>query len=548
MRRILSIATFVVALAAAGHASAGQVYVDFFAAPGTGFADNTPAEPVGGNPGLTLGQQRIYVFLEAARIWTETLKPQQDIYVAAQFTSLGPNVLGSAGARFIWANFPGAERPNTWYFDSLADHLTQGDLSPTTYDVQANFSSDYPFYLGFDNNEGPGQADLLVVVLHEMGHGLNFANAVNETTGAMPAPAGATEPYGDIYSQYTMDVTTGKVWNAMTDAERAASAINIRKVSWSGLHVKLSQNRVLERGEPTVKVLSPRALGALMLGEASFGPALTGRGVRGAVVQALDAADAAGPSTTDGCSPILNNLSGQIALIDRGTCAFTVKVLNAQNAGAIAVLIGDNTINLPPPGLGGADPQITIPSGRISLPDASAIKGQLPTGVRVELLRDLTVVAGTDRVRRQVMLAALNPVAPGSSISHFEAVASPNQIMEPAINNDLVASLVPPEDLTTPLLTDLGWFTDRDGVLDGEDVCLGSNTAPTVLVGSCDSGAANSVGRSGCSVADLVGACDSLKFPPLYRACVLLTSAGLRAAGTISAADQRAIAGCVLRH
>ena len=46
------------------------------------------------------------------------------------------------------------------------------------------------------------------------------------------------------------------------------------------------------------------------------------------------------------------------------------------------------------------------------------------------------------------MLAALDPVALGSSISHWEAVAFPNQLMEPAINSDLTNSVTPPQDLT----------------------------------------------------------------------------------------------------
>jgi hypothetical protein len=503
---------------------AGEIIVDFFAAPGTGFADNTPVAPVGGNPGLTLGQQRIFVFLQAAAIWTEVVKPTQDIFVAAQFEPLGPNVLGAAGAQFIWSNFPGAELPNTWYFDSLADHLASQDLSPPTYDVVARFSSDFNFYLGFDNNDPPGQVDLLVVVLHEIGHGLNFANAVNETTGAIPAPAGATEPFGDIYSQYTTDVTTNKGWNAMTAAERAASALNVRKVSWSGLHVKLNHRSVLERGEPNARVLSPAALGSLMVGPASFGPPLDARGVTGSVVLAESA------TGSDGCSPITNDLSGKIALIDRGTCGFTLKVKAAQDAGAIAVLIADNVVALPPAGLGGADPTITIPSVRIGLPDGNAIKANLPVGVRVKIAVDKSILAGTDRVKGQVMLAAFNPVQPGSSISHFEAVASPNQIMEPAINLDLVSSLKPPQDLTAPLLTDLGWFTDRDGVLDGVDLCLGSNIAPTVVLGTCDSGVPNNVRDSGCSIADIVGACEPLKARSraVYVACVWAASTLLR--------------------
>lgn len=547
-RRLLSGAALLLALGTAGPARGGEVIVDFFAAPGTGFDDPTPATPVGGNPGLTLGQQRIFVFLQAAAIWTQTLQPQQDIFVAAQFTALGPNVLGSAGARFIWSNFPGAELPNTWYFDSLADHLTQGDLSPTTYDIQANFSSNFPFYLGFDNNDPPGTADLLVVVLHEIGHGLNFANAVNEVTGAIPAPPGATEPFGDIYSQYTEDVTTNKVWNDMTAAERAASAINARKVSWNGINVRKDKHRVLEPGEPTVSVLAPESLaGPLMLGAASFGPALTAAGITGDVVAAEDAADASGPTTTDACSTILNDLNGKIALVDRGTCPFTVKVANAQAAGAIAVLVGDNVIALPPPGLGGADPTIIIPSGRISLPDASNIRANLGVGVVVKMAIDTSVLAGTDRVKRQVMLAALNPVQSGSSISHYEAVAFPNQLMEPAINADLTSSVKPPEDLTTPLLTDLGWFTDRDGVLDGHDFCLGSDISPTVVLGSCDSGVANDVQDSGCTVADAVDHCDGVhRF--LYVPCVSLVTSVLRLDGVLTRSEQAAIVRCAARR
>lgn len=526
-------------------AAQGSILVDFFAAPGSGFADNTPAAPVGGNPGITIGQQRIYVFLQAAAIWTQALKPANDIYMAAQFTPLGPNVLGSAGPRFIWSNFPGAELPNTWYFDSLADHLTSGDLSPTTYDIQANFSTQFAFYLGFDGNEPAGQSDLLAVVLHEMGHGLNFANAVNETDGSIPVPTGATGAFGDIYSQYTQDVTTGKTWNSMTAAERATSALNVRHVSWSGLNLKLNQYKVLERGEPAVRLTSGGSTVTAMLGSASFGPALTATGTTGNVVAAIDAADAAGPSPTDGCSAITSDVRGAVALIDRGTCGFVIKVANAQAAGAIAVLIGDNVVALPPSGLGGADPTITIPAGRIGLPDASAIRTQLAGGqaVQARLLLDTSVFAGTDRVKRQVMLAALNPVAPGSSISHFDAVASRNLLMEPAINGDLTSSVQPPADLTLPLLTDLGWFTDRDGVQDGVDACLGSNTTPTVVLNSCDSLVPNTIYPSGCTTSDVLAACRSVP-SRLYPSCIALATSVLRFAGEISGAQQGAIVRC----
>ena len=114
----------------------------------------------------------------------------------------------------------------------------------------------------------------------------------------------------------------------------------------------------------------------------------------------LDAANAAGPSTFDGCTPITNAaaVAGRIALVDRGTCGFVVKVKNAQDAGAIAVLVADNVAGGPPAGLGGADPTITIPSVRITLADGKAIKAQLASGtVNATLGVDPAVRAGADR-------------------------------------------------------------------------------------------------------------------------------------------------------
>ena len=39
------------------------------------------------------------------------------------------------------------------------------------------------------------------------------------------------------------------------------------------------------------------------------------------------------------CDPLSNDLTGQVALIARGTCAFDVKLTNAVDAGAIAVVV-----------------------------------------------------------------------------------------------------------------------------------------------------------------------------------------------------------------
>ncbi|MEO8370075.1 MAG: PA domain-containing protein [Candidatus Solibacter sp.] len=50
--------------------------------------------------------------------------------------------------------------------------------------------------------------------------------------------------------------------------------------------------------------------------------------------------------------------------MDRGICGFAVKAKNAQVAGAVGVIIGNNAAGFPPPGMGGADPTVVIPQFR----------------------------------------------------------------------------------------------------------------------------------------------------------------------------------------
>jgi hypothetical protein len=152
----------------------------------------------------------------------------------------------------------------------------------------------------------------------------------------------------------------------------------------------------------------------------------------------------------------------RIALMDRGVCGFVVKAKNAQNAGAVGVIIADNVAGSPPPGLGGSDPTITIPAVRITLDDGNKLKAALQTRSRVAsgVIGSLTTVgsqyAGADALGRMLMYAP-NPFQSGSSVSHYDVSAFRNQLMEPAINGDLTQSVIPPQDLTFRLLQDIGW-------------------------------------------------------------------------------------------
>ena len=77
-------------------------------------------------------------------------------------------------------------------------------------------------------------------------------------------------------------------------------------------------------------------------------------------------------------------------------------------------------------------------------------------GVRGNLRVDNNVRSASDAAGRP-RLYAPNPYQSGSSVSHWDTAASPNLLMEPAINADLTQKVKAPVDLTLPLLKDIGW-------------------------------------------------------------------------------------------
>ncbi len=85
-------------------------------------------------------------------------------------------------------------------------------------------------------------------------------------------------------------------------------------------------------------------------------------------------------SVDDACNPLpAGSLTGKVALIRRGTCNFNVKVLNAQNAGAIAVVIYNNVAGGISPNIANVPP-ITIPVVGITAADGAVIDSRLASG------------------------------------------------------------------------------------------------------------------------------------------------------------------------
>lgn len=127
-------------------------------------------------------------------------------------------------------------------------------------------------------------------------------------------------------------------------------------------------------------ILSPASIaGEFIAGFASFGPQLTTTPLPGKLVMAIDGV------SPEGCSAFTNvdEIRGNIAVVVRGGCTFTQKVKNAQNAGAIAVVIINTAPN--PAGMSGADATITIPALMIGSQVGTSVRAALAAGEEVNV-------------------------------------------------------------------------------------------------------------------------------------------------------------------
>jgi len=199
-------------------------------------------------------------------------------------------------------------------------------------------------------------------------------------------PGALNESYSDIWGE-TVDLVNGRGTDAPGGA-RSAAACTTFSPPVGQLHVN-----------------APAAIaGDYFAQSAAFGPALTPTGITGDVVAALDAADAAGPSTFDACSVITNpaDVAGRIALVNRGTCTFSAKVYNAQLAGAIGVIVANNAATgLPGMGAGVNAALVTIPSLGVQQATGTAIRAQLAVPVTVNAT--LRASPGTDASYRWLL-------------------------------------------------------------------------------------------------------------------------------------------------
>ena len=115
---------------------------------------------------------------------------------------------------------------------------------------------------------------------------------------------------------------------------------------------------------------------------AGFGDPVSNIPITADLVLTLDDDASGSTDENDACDAITNaaDINGKIAVIRRGTCEFGVKMLAAENAGAIAAIVITDDRPAGNMGAGAVGDQVTIPSIMLSAEDGEPIIASLSDG------------------------------------------------------------------------------------------------------------------------------------------------------------------------
>ena len=280
---------------------------------------------------------------------------------------------------FGWHDEDGQEGPewtitrgnNVWaYQDSTAVDNSIGDEPDGGPDLIFNF--------GFDPlNEVGGNIETDVV------NGFYWGNIIHDFSYIMgfdePAGAYQNNNYGNGglgNDQVLVETFDGSGTNNATFAPRPDGTNGVMNLfAWTNA------------GQAPFRVLDPNVIAReynVDFADWVLTPPVAEVNVSG---QVEIAADADPQFPTNACGELINDVQGKIALIDRGRCEFGLKALNAEDAGAIGVIIcnqagvnggdGNELINM---GAGAVGDQVTIPVVFLGLNDCNAIRMQMSTG------------------------------------------------------------------------------------------------------------------------------------------------------------------------
>lgn len=269
---------------------------------------------------------------------------------------------------FGWHDIDGIEGPEYTYtrgnnvhafLDLAGNNSSQGDEPDGGEDLLFNFP--------FDINNEPAEmqeADITqLFYMCNMMHDITYAYGFNEEGGNFQRTNYTGEGTG--LDHVIADGQDGSgTNNANFSTPPDGSNGRMQMFLWNGVAGRL------------LNIDAPEGIqGSYETGSASYGPQVPETPIVAQIVRAYDETD----SPFIVCESVANGdqVNGKIALIDRGFCFFEAKTLNAQAAGAVAVIICNYEESAPGMSGGVEGDEPTIPTISLKASDCAQIKMKL---------------------------------------------------------------------------------------------------------------------------------------------------------------------------
>ncbi|MBN1208153.1 MAG: myxosortase-dependent M36 family metallopeptidase [Myxococcaceae bacterium] len=261
--------------------------------------------------------------------------------------------------------------------DAYADLVAPDGFQPGGMDLRANTTAPGAFDYTYDVTKAPGSsvdqrkaAVAHLFYLNNYLHDAYYDSGFDELAGnAQASNYGRGGIEGDAIKAEAQDYGGRNNANMTTPADGARPRMQM----------------YVFNGVPNMLTTEPANIaGGFTVGTGAFGS--SDYNIDGEL-QILDPNGA-----TYACAPFPpDTFNGKIAVVDRGplppgaACSFTAKALNAQQAGAIAVIIANHTAGQGAPGMAGADPAITVPVVSTTKETADAWKAAVAAGSTVKV-------------------------------------------------------------------------------------------------------------------------------------------------------------------
>jgi photosystem II stability/assembly factor-like uncharacterized protein len=187
---------------------------------------------------------------------------------------------------------------------------------------------------------------------------LNISNIISDPNDSSIFYVGTGESY------VAGDVNGDGVWKS-TDSG----------VTWAKIFGGISGATSFESAS-NITINSPTGIAGNYL---SFETTAFGSTITSVITTDLILANDPSGAATEACNAFGPSATGKIAIIRRGACTFVAKIKNAQDSGAIGVIMMNNVDGAPVP-MGGTDATITIPSVMISKADGDILEAAINAG------------------------------------------------------------------------------------------------------------------------------------------------------------------------